>query len=74
MYTEEISKIGLSNVDVKILQIFDKITSYLYDSNFVKYATAAKIFKYKILITLQMKIKQNLIQNSHIFQIIHTEY
>ena len=33
----------------------------------------SKIFKYKMIMIVKMKIGQNFIQNGHIFQIIHTE-
>ena len=36
VYTEEVNKIALSSNDDKRLQIFDKITTYLYETNVFK--------------------------------------
>ena len=36
VYTEEVNKIALSSSDDKRLQTFDKITSYLYETNAFK--------------------------------------
>ena len=43
VYTEEINKISLSSNDDKILQIFDRITSYPYGTS------AGKVCKTKLL-------------------------
>ena len=36
VYTEEVNKIALSSNDDKRLQTFDKITTYLYETNVFK--------------------------------------
>ena len=48
----------------------------LMDTGKVRKKELLKIFEYKLLILMitQMNINQNIIQNWHIFQIIHTEY
>ena len=76
VYTEKINKIVLSSNDDKRLQTFDRITTYLYGTNAFKVCKSEMLSKYKwlILVTILMKIKQNVIQSSHIFQIIHREY
>ena len=76
VYTEEINKIALSSYDDKRLQIFDKMTTYPYETNASKVCGREILRKYKLLIlmTMQMKTKQNIIQNGRKFQITHTEY
>ena len=54
------------------MQTFDRITSFQYGTSVGKVCkTATKMSKYKwlTLMIIQMKIKQNLIQSGHIFQI-----
>ena len=36
MYTEKVNKIALNSNDDKILQTFDRVTTYLYGTNAVK--------------------------------------
>ena len=63
VYTEEINKIALSSDDDKRLQTFDKITTYPYGANAFKVCEGEMLSKYKslILMTMQMKIKLNII-------------
>ena len=74
--TEQINEIALSSNDDKRLQTFDKIITYPYGTNAFKVCESEIPSKYKlsILIIMQMKTKQNIIQSGHIFQTIHTEY
>ena len=76
VYTEEINKIALSSNDDKRLQTFYRITSHSYGTGIWKVCETELLSKYKLLILMvtQMKIKQNIIQSGHIFQIIHIEY
>ena len=46
-YTEEINKIALSSNDDKILQTFDKITTYPYRTNAFKVCKSEMLSKYK---------------------------
>ena len=46
-YTEEINKIALSSNDDKILQTFDKITTYPYGKNAFKVCENEMLSKYK---------------------------
>ena len=75
MYTEKINKIALSSNDDKRLQTFDRISIYLYGTNAFKVHRNEMLDNYKLLllIIIQMKTKQNIIQSGHMFQIIHTE-
>ena len=75
-YTTEINIVASSNNDGKRLQTFDNITSYPYGTSVGKVCKTELLNKYKRLTSMiiQMEIKQNTIQSSHIFQIIHTEY
>ena len=52
------------------------ITSYPYGASVGKVCKTELLSKYEslILMIMQMKIKQNITQSGHIFQIIHTEY
>ena len=79
MFTEEINKIALCSNINKRVPTFDRITSYPYSAN------AGKVCKTElpnehanirllILIMLQMKTKQNIIQISHKFRIIYAKY
>ena len=76
VYTEEINKIALSSNDDKRLQTFYRTTSHPYGTGIWKVCETELLSKYKLLILMvtQMKIKQNIIQSGHIFQIIHIEY
>ena len=76
VYSEQINQIARSSNDDKRLQIFDKMTTYPYGTNAFKVCGREILRKYKLLIlmTMQMKTKQNVIQNGRIFQITHTEY
>ena len=78
VYTEEINKIALSSNDDKRLQILDKITSYPYEASagrVCKTELLSKVnIKLLILMSILMKIDQNTIQSSSIFQIIYTEH
>ena len=47
VYTEEINKIVLSSNDNKILQTFDRITTYLYGTNAFKLYKSEMLSKYK---------------------------
>ena len=67
VHTEEINNIGN---DDKILQTFDRITSYPYGTNAFEVWESEMLLKYKWLIL--MIIQMNIIQSGHIFQIIHT--
>ena len=75
VYTEQINKIALSSDDDKRLQIFDKVT-YPCGTYAFKVCESEMLSKYKqlILMVMQMKTKQNIIQSGRIFWIIHTEY
>ena len=75
-YIEEIKKIALGTKDDKRLQTFDRIVSYPYGTNAGKVCKTKLLSKYKwlILIIILMKIKQNIVQSGHIFQIVCTEY
>ena len=46
-YTEEINKIALSSNDDKMLQTFDKITTYPYRTNAFKVCKSEMLSKYK---------------------------
>ena len=63
VYTEQINKIALSSNDGKILQTFDKITTYRFGTNAFKACESEMLSKYKllILIIMQMKTKQSII-------------
>ena len=76
VYTEEVNKSSLSSNDDKRLQTYDRITSYSYGTSVRNVCKPELLSKYKslILMIILMKIKQNIIQSGHIFQIIHTEY
>ena len=64
----------ISSNDDKRLQTFDKITTYPYGTNAFKVCESEMLSKLLILMIIRMKIKQNIIQSDHIFQIIHAEY
>ena len=76
VYVEQINKIALSSNDDKRLQTFDKITTYPYGANAFEVCESEMLSKYKwlILMIMQTKIKQNIIQIGNIFQTIHWEY
>ena len=78
VYTEEVNKLVLSSNDNKRLPTYDRITSYPYETSTGKVCKTEILSKVNIkgliLIITLMKIKQNIIQSGHIFQIIHTEY
>ena len=59
-YTEEINKIALRKTDDKRLEIFDKITSYPYETSAGKVYLLIK-YKWLILMIVLMKVKQNII-------------
>ena len=63
VYTKKVNKIALSSNDDKILQTFDKITTYPYGTNAFKACEREILCKYKwlILMIMQMKTKQNTI-------------
>ena len=63
VYTEQINKIALSSNDDKRLQMFDKITTYVYGTNAFKICKSEMLSKYKwlILTIFQMKPKKNII-------------
>ena len=63
VYTEQINKITLSSNDDKRLQIFDKITTYPYQTNVFKVCKIEMLRKCKwsILMVMQMKTKHNII-------------
>ena len=73
VYTEEVNKIALSSNNDKRLQTFDRIRTYPYGKHVFKGCKSEMLSKYKWLIIL-MEIKQSLIRNGYIFQIIHTKY
>ena len=60
---EEINKIALSSVDNEGLQTFDRIKTCPYGTYTFKVCESEMLSKYKwlILMTSQMKIKQNII-------------
>ena len=62
VYTEQINKIALSSNNDKRLQTFDKTTTYQYEANAFKVYESEMLSKYKWLnlMTMQMKIKQNI--------------
>ena len=76
VYIEQINKIALSSNDDKRLQTFDKITTYPYGANAFEVCESEMLTKYKwlILMIIQTKIKQNIIQIGNIFYTIHSEY
>ena len=81
IYTEDVNKIALSSSDDKILQTYDRITSYPYGTSAGKVCKTeilSKVnIKWLILTIILMKKKgkkKNIIQSGHIFQTIHTEY
>ena len=78
MYTLKKSIRLHSSNDHKRLQTFDRITSYPYGASAGKVCKTELLskgnIKSLILIIILMKIKQNIIQSGHIFQIIQTEY
>ena len=83
VFTEEVNKIALSLNDDKRIQSIDSIETYACGTNKdlmsereeSKCNNIIKLYKQRlILMIIQMKIKQNIIQSFHIFQIIHTEY
>ena len=76
VYSEKINKIALSSNDDRRLQTFDKITTHSYGTNVFKVCESEMLSKYKrlTLMIMQMKTEQNIIQNGHMFQIIHTKY
>ena len=47
VYTEQISKTALSSNDDKRLQTFDKITTYLYETNAFKACECEMLSKYE---------------------------
>ena len=47
VYTEQINKIALSSNDDKRLQMFDKITTYVYGTNAFKICKSEMLSKYK---------------------------
>ena len=63
VYTEQINKIALSSNDDKRLQIFDKITTYPYQTHVFKVCKIEMLRKCKwsILMVMQMKTKHNII-------------
>ena len=69
VYIEQINKIALSSNDDKRLQTFDKITTYPYGANAFEVCESEMLSKYKwlILMIIQTKIKQNIIQIGNIF-------
>ena len=62
VYTEQINKIALSNIDDKRLQTLDKITTYQYRTNASKVCESEMLSKYKslILMIMRMKTKQSI--------------
>ena len=76
VYTKETNKIALRSNDDKRLQTFYMITSYPYGTNAGKVCKPELLGKYNWLnlMVIHMRIKQNIFQSSHTFQIIHTEY
>ena len=77
VYTEEIDKTAFSSNDGKRLQTFDGITSYPYGANAGKVCKTELLeylnIKWSILMMLQIKTKENIIQNGHTFLTIHKE-
>ena len=69
VYIEQINKIALSSNDDKRLQTFDKITTYPHGANAFEVCESEMLSKYKwlILMIIQTKIKQNIIQIGNIF-------
>ena len=69
VYTGEIKTTALSSNVNKRLQNFDRITSYPYGTSAGKVCKTELLSKYKLLILMiiLMKIKENIIQNEHIF-------
>ena len=65
-----------SNDDDKRLQAFDNVITYSFGTNAFKVCKSEMLSKYKwlILMIILMKIKQNITETSHIFQIIHAEH
>ena len=61
VYTEKTNRIPLSSNDDKRLQIFDKTTTYPYETNEFKVCKSQMLSKWLILMIMQMKTKQNII-------------
>ena len=61
---------------IKILQTFDKITTYPYITNAFQVCESEMLSKNKclILMIIPMKTKQNITQKGHIFQITYAGY
>ena len=76
VYTEKVDKIALSSNDNKRLQTFDRTATYPYGTNAFKVCENEMLSKNKwlILMIMQMKTKQNIIQSGRIFQISRIEY
>ena len=74
---KEINKIALSSNDDKRLQTCDTITSYPYGTSAAKVCETELLehlnVKWLILMIKRIKTKLNIVQNEHIFQIIHKE-
>ena len=47
LYTEEVNKIAPSSNDDKILQTFDRVTTYPYGTNAFKVCESERLSKYK---------------------------
>ena len=75
-YSKQTNNIGLNSNNDKRLQKFNKTTTYRYGTNAFKVCKTEILSKYKwlILMIMQVKTKQNVIQSGHTFLIIHTEY
>ena len=77
MYNEEINKTALSSNDDKRLKTFDRIISYPFGAN-SREVRKTELLEYLnmkrlTLMTIQIKRKQNIIQNCPIFQITHAK-
>ena len=77
MYNEEVNKTALSSNDDKRLKTFDRIISYPFGANAGEVRKTELLeylnMKRLTLMTIQIKRKQNIIQNGTIFQITHAK-
>ena len=76
VYSKQINNIALNSNNDKRLQTFNKTTTCRYGTNAFKVCKSEILSKYKwlILMIMQVKRKQKVIQSGRIFLIIHTEY
>ena len=78
VFTKETNKIPWNSKNDKRLLAFDRITSYPYGASVGKVCKTVLLeylnTKWLILVVLQTKTKQNIIENGYAFLTIHAEY